>query len=137
MRYWSDSNPHVLHESSLYAEKITVCCGLWAGVVIGPYFFRDDQDRHVTANGNRYNWPQLDDMDLTDMWLQQSGVTSHKANVTINLLGTKFGKCVGRLGRDAVRLFPVGLCQVYGLWSIDELCTNIEPEIAAVSAEYA
>ena len=29
--------------------------GLWtAGGVIGPYFFRDDQDRHVTMNGNRY-----------------------------------------------------------------------------------
>ena len=42
MRYWSDSNPHVLHESSEHHEKITVWCGLWAGGVIGPYFFRDD-----------------------------------------------------------------------------------------------
>ena len=69
MRYWSDSNPHVLHESSVHPEKITVWFGLWAGGVIGPYFFRDDHGRHVTVNGNRYRsmiteyvWPQLDDM---------------------------------------------------------------------------
>ena len=54
MRYWSDSNPHVLHESTLHSEKITVLCGLWAGGVIEPYFFRYDQDRHVTVNGNYY-----------------------------------------------------------------------------------
>ena len=36
MRYWSDSNSHVLHESSLHPEKITVWCGLYAGGVIGP-----------------------------------------------------------------------------------------------------
>ena len=54
MHYWSDSNPHVLHESSFHPEKLMVCCGLWAGGVIGPYFFREDQDRHVTVNWNRY-----------------------------------------------------------------------------------
>ena len=75
-----------------YPEKITVWCGLWAGGVIGSYFFRDDQDRHVTVNGNRYRsmiteyfWPQLNDMDLEDI---------HAANVTINLLETKFGERV-------------------------------------------
>ena len=53
MRYWPDSNSHVLHESSLYPEKNTV-------------WFRDDQDQHVTVNGNRYRsmiteyfWPQF------------------------------------------------------------------------------
>ena len=53
MRYWSDSNPHVLHESSLHREKISVWCGLWVGGFIVPYFLRDDQDRHVTVNENR------------------------------------------------------------------------------------
>ena len=88
MHYWSD----VLHtyESSLHTEKITVWCDLLTGYVIGPYFFRDDQDRHVAVNGNRYRsmiteyfWPQLDDMNLGDMWF-------HTANATINLLETKF-----------------------------------------------
>ena len=119
-----DNNPDVLHESSLHSEKITVWCG--------PYFFRNDQDRHVTVNGNLYRsmiteyfWHQLDDMDLKDMWFQQVGATSHTANVTINLLEIKFGeRVIKRNGRrlaasvvrfNAVRLFPVGLRQVYGL----------------------
>ena len=65
-RYWSDSNPHALHESPLHSEKTTAWCGLWAGGVIGRYFFCNDQDRHVTVNGNRYRamiteyfWPQM------------------------------------------------------------------------------
>ena len=33
----------------------------------------------------------LNDMDLEDMWFQQHGATRHTANVTINLLETKFG----------------------------------------------
>ena len=101
MRYSSDSTPHVRHGSSLHPEKITLWCGLWVGGVIGPYFFRDDQDQHVTVNGNRYRsmiteyfWPQLDDMDLQDIWFQHDGATGHTANVTINLLETKFGERV-------------------------------------------
>ena len=54
MRYWADNNPHVIHEAALHPEKITVWCGLYAAGVIGPYFFVDDNDRHVTMNGNRY-----------------------------------------------------------------------------------
>ena len=66
-----------------------------------PYFFRDDQDRHVTVNVNRcrsmitnYFWLQLDDIDLEDMWFQQNCATSHTANVTINLFETNFGERV-------------------------------------------
>ena len=86
-----------------------------------PYFFRHDQDRHVTVIGNRYRsmiteyfWPQLDDMDLEDMWFQQNGATSHTENVTINLLENVFS-AASVVWFDVVRLFPVGLRQVYGL----------------------
>ena len=34
MRYWSDSNPHVLHESWLHTEKITVWCDRTSSVII-------------------------------------------------------------------------------------------------------
>ena len=64
-------------------------------------------------NGNRnhtiiteYFWSQSNDMDFEDMRFQQDGVTSHTANVTINLLKTKFAERVisrndpvDRLGR--------------------------------------
>ncbi|XP_065368973.1 uncharacterized protein LOC135961402 [Calliphora vicina] len=78
MRYWSDSNPHVLHESSLHPEKIKVWCGLWAGGVIEPHFFRDDRYRSMITE---YFWPQLDDMDLEDMWFQQDSATTKSFNV--------------------------------------------------------
>ena len=74
MRYWSHSYLHVLHESSLHPEKITVWCGLCDGGVIRPYFFLDYQDVHITVNGNRYRsmitqyfWPQWDDMELKEL----------------------------------------------------------------------
>ena len=100
-------------------------------------------------NGNRYRsmitqyfWPQLDDMDLEDMWFEQDGATSHTANVTINLLKTKFGEHVisrnGPVGwQPRSCVFPVGLSQVYANKpaTIAELCRNIEREIAAVSAD--
>lgn len=86
MRYWTATNPHVLSETPLYPQKITVWCGFHAGGVIGPYFFVDDHDRHVTVNGERYRgmlenyfWPQLDDLDLDDMWFQQDDATCHTA----------------------------------------------------------
>ena len=144
----TDSNPHVLHESSLHAEKITVWCDLCAGGVIGPYFFRDD--RHVTVSGNCYIsmiyfWPQLDDMELEDMWFQQDGATSHTANVTIY-----FGERV--ISRNGPVSWSPRSCDLtpldYFLWGyvksmvwankptrIDKLRTNVERELAAVSAD--
>lgn len=35
MRYWTESNPHVLHEAPLHPEKVTVWCAMHAGGVIG------------------------------------------------------------------------------------------------------
>ena len=115
---------------------------------------KTDQDRHVTVNGNRYHsmiteylWPQLDDME--DMLFEQDGATSHTVNITTNLLETKCGERVisrnGSVGWSprSCNLTPLD----YFLWSyfksmvyankpamIDELRTNIEREIAAVSA---
>jgi len=50
--------------------------------VIGPYFFVDENDRHVTVNENRYRamledyfWLELDGLDISDMWFQQNGAT--------------------------------------------------------------
>ena len=62
-----------------------------------PYFFVDDNDRHVTVNDNRYSatiidylCPELKDMDFGNMWFQQDGATSHTAHVTIDSLKSKF-----------------------------------------------
>ena len=54
MRYWSATNPNVLRETPLHLQKVTVWCGFYAGGVIGPYFFVDENDGHVIVNGERY-----------------------------------------------------------------------------------
>ena len=37
----------------MHPEKVTVCCGLWAGGIIGTNFFKDAANRNVTMNGER------------------------------------------------------------------------------------
>ena len=68
----------------MHPEKVTVWCGLWAGGIIGPYFFKDDAIRNVTVNGERYRemisnflLPKMQELDLHDMWFQQDGATQH------------------------------------------------------------
>ena len=41
-----------------------------------------------------YLWPELDELDITDMWFQQDCATSHTARVTIDLSKGKFGERV-------------------------------------------
>ncbi|GFW54691.1 uncharacterized protein K02A2.6-like [Trichonephila clavipes] len=53
-RIWSEANPQVYVEPPLHPEKLTVWCALWAGGIIGPYFFKNDEGHDVTVNGDRY-----------------------------------------------------------------------------------
>jgi len=58
------------------------------------------------VNGVRYRemitnflWPELEDMDVDDMWFQQDGATCHTANETMALLRNKFnGRVISRNG---------------------------------------
>ncbi|GFS79964.1 transposable element Tcb1 transposase [Trichonephila clavipes] len=53
-RIWSEANTQVYVETPLHPEKLTVWCALWAGGIIGPYFFKNDEGHNVTVNGDRY-----------------------------------------------------------------------------------
>ncbi|GFY04748.1 putative DD41D transposase [Trichonephila clavipes] len=53
-RIWSGANPQVYVKTPLHPEKLTVWCALWAGGIIGPYFFKNDEGHNVTVNGDRY-----------------------------------------------------------------------------------
>ena len=105
-RIWSDENPEEFVEKPLHPEKLTVWCGLWAGGIIGPYFFRDDDGRNVTVSGDRYRemlrnflLPELQNINIEDMWFQQDGATCHTARETINLLKESFGeRLISRYG---------------------------------------
>ncbi|GFV58455.1 putative DD41D transposase [Trichonephila clavipes] len=95
---FSEANPQVYVETPLHPEKLTVWCALWAGGIIGPHFFKNDEGHNVTVNGDRYRAmitnffiPELNNHDVQELWLQQDGATSHTARATIDLLKYTFG----------------------------------------------
>ncbi|GFV69438.1 uncharacterized protein TNCV_2778531 [Trichonephila clavipes] len=53
-RIWSEANPQVYDEKPSHPEKLTVWCALWAGGIIGPYFFKNNEGHNVTVHGDRY-----------------------------------------------------------------------------------
>ncbi|GFY31246.1 putative DD41D transposase [Trichonephila clavipes] len=105
-RIWSEDNPQVYVETPLHPEKLTVWCALWAGGIIGPYFFKNDEGHNVTVNGDRYRAmitnffiPELNNHDVQELWFQQDGATCHTARATIDLLKDTFGdRLISRFG---------------------------------------
>ncbi|GFX26886.1 uncharacterized protein TNCV_1840581 [Trichonephila clavipes] len=97
-RIWSEANPQVYVETPLHPQKLTVWCALWAGGIIGPYFFKNDEGHNVTVNGDWYRAmitnffiPELNNHDVQELWFQQGGATCHTARATIDLLKDTFG----------------------------------------------
>ncbi|GFX33702.1 putative transposable element [Trichonephila clavipes] len=105
-RIWSEANPQVYVETPLHPEKLTVWCALWAGGIIGPYFFKNDQGHNVTVNGDRYRamiinflTPELNNHDVQELWFQQDGAKCHTACATIDLLKDTFDdRLISRFG---------------------------------------
>ncbi|GFU50998.1 transposable element Tc3 transposase [Trichonephila clavipes] len=105
-RIRSEANPQVYVETPLHSEKLTVWCALWAGGIIGPYFFKNDKGHNVTVNGERYRAmitkffiPELNNHDVQELWFQQDGATCHIARTTIDLLKDTFGdRIISRFG---------------------------------------
>ncbi|GFW38299.1 uncharacterized protein TNCV_1331521 [Trichonephila clavipes] len=101
---WDKLEQRVGHPTSLSepeTRKLTFWCALWAGGIIGPYFFKSDEGHNVTVNGDRYiamitNFfiPELNNHDVQELWFQQDGATCHTARVTIDLLKDTFGDCL-------------------------------------------
>ncbi|GFW98070.1 uncharacterized protein TNCV_2491261 [Trichonephila clavipes] len=90
--------PQVYVKTPLHPEKLTVWCALWAGGLIGPYFFKNDGGHNVTVNGYRYRAlitnlfiPELNNHDIQELWFQQDGATCHTARATIDLLKDTLG----------------------------------------------
>ncbi|GFU34572.1 hypothetical protein TNCV_1993031 [Trichonephila clavipes] len=74
-RIWSEANPQVYVETPLHPEKLTVWCALWAGGIIGPYFFKNDEGHNVKVNGDRYRAMitnffilDLNNHDIQELW---------------------------------------------------------------------
>ncbi|GFU92383.1 transposase [Trichonephila clavipes] len=105
-RIWSEANPQVYAKTPLHPEKLTVWCALWAGGIIGPYLFKNDEGHKVSVNGDRYRAmitnffiPELNNHDVQEVWFQQDGATCHTARATIDLLKDTFGdRLISRFG---------------------------------------
>ncbi|GFX04816.1 putative transposable element [Trichonephila clavipes] len=125
-RIWSEANPQVYVETPLHPEKLTVWCALWAGGIIGPYFFKNDEGHKVTVNGDQYRAmitnffiPELNNHDVPELWFQQDGATRHTARATIDFLKDTFGdRLISRFG---LVNWPPRSCDLtpldYFLWS--------------------
>ncbi|GFW18759.1 putative DD41D transposase [Trichonephila clavipes] len=105
-RIWSEANPQVYVETPLHPEKLTAWCALWAGGIIGSYFFKNDEGHNVTVNGDRYRdmitnffIPELNNRDVQELWFQQDGATCHTDRATIDLSKETFGdRLISRFG---------------------------------------
>ncbi|GFV90105.1 putative transposable element [Trichonephila clavipes] len=105
-RIWSEANPQVYVETPLHPEKRTAWCALWAGGIIGPYFFKNDEGHNVTVNGDRYRAmmnnffiSKLNNHDVQELGFQQDGATCHTSRATIDLLKDTFGdRLISRFG---------------------------------------
>ncbi|GFX53071.1 uncharacterized protein TNCV_1655301 [Trichonephila clavipes] len=79
---------------------------LWAGGIIGPYFYKNDEGHNVTVNGDRYRAmitnffiPELNNHDVQELWFQRDGATCHTARAAIDLLKDAFGdRLISRFG---------------------------------------
>ncbi|GFT66365.1 uncharacterized protein TNCV_3208151 [Trichonephila clavipes] len=90
-RISSEANPQVYVETPLHPEKLTVWCALWAGGIIGPYFFKNDEGHNVTVNGDRYRAmitnffiPELNNHDVQEL------VPTRRRNMTHSSCHNRF-----------------------------------------------
>lgn len=124
-RIWADEQPEAIQELPMQPEKCTVWCGLWAGGIIGPYFFKNAEGVRVTVNGPRYRamineflLPKIQDIGVADLWFQQDGATCHTANDTIALLRETFDENI--ISRRGPVNWPPRSCDLtpldYFLW---------------------
>ena len=57
---WSGVGPiHLISETKTiekptHPKRVTVWCGFWSRVIIGPLFFENEQGEGITVNGDRY-----------------------------------------------------------------------------------
>ena len=117
MRYWSAETPRQLPQTPLHYQRVTVWCAISSVGIIGPYFF-EGNERAVMVNAARYSemieelfLPDLEEMDVGDVWFQQDGATVHTARASMELLRKHFPGClisleVISLGRRAPQIRP-------------------------------
>lgn len=97
--------------SNCIQKKTTFWCGIWAGGIISPYFFKNEAGRNVIINGARYRammmitdylLPEIEARNIGNIWVQQDGATCHTAHETMALLREHFGEQLISRNQDRV-----------------------------------
>lgn len=81
-----------------FPPELRMCiCGLWAHRIIGPHYFKNERGKVMNMNGERYRamitgfvWPEIDLLDIGDLWFQQDGAKSHTSTEIVEKLKVKF-----------------------------------------------
>ena len=94
-RIRSAENPHAMHETPLYDEKIGVWCAISRSRIIGPIFFTE------TINSDCYIkdvlkpfLTKLSDTEKRIGYFQQDVATAHTSNASLTILQTIFGSSI-------------------------------------------
>ena len=85
-RIWGTENRHAYIEKPIHPKRFTVWREFCSRVIIGPFFFENEQEVAVTVNGDRYRtilneflFTKIEEEDIGNIWFQQDGATSHTA----------------------------------------------------------
>ena len=90
-----------------------------------PFFMKNEQGEAVTVNGDRYRamlnkflFTKIEEEDISNIWLQQDGATSHTAEATLDVLRPVFEDRI--ISRRADDVWPPRSCDLtpldYYLW---------------------
>lgn len=99
--YWASENPHVTIQEELNVPGITVWGGVYAGGLVGPYFFDGtvNSDNYlnllIDLKGELENNPLLEGI----RYFQQDGAPPHYALQVRDFLNDQFGDWIGRRGK--------------------------------------
>jgi hypothetical protein len=102
-RYWSEENPHQLHEQPLHSDRVTVWCAISSHDIIGPYFLEHDNGSITTVISGSY--ANIVPTFVTDLatgfpevnktcWFQQDGMMSHVARASVDTIQLIFYNCI-------------------------------------------
>ena len=78
-------------------KRFTVWCGFCFKVIIGPFFFENEQGEVVKVNGDHYRtmlnkflFTKIEKEDIGNIWFEQDGATCHSAEATLDVLRPVF-----------------------------------------------